>query len=848
MTTNNYTTMKKLAQLLALATLFATGCQTDQTVDNTISGDNGTVISISLQPTTKTSLGNKGDNGTYPVYWSESDKITVNGVQSNEVKIDAENRAKALFGFTSTTLSHPYHITYPYCASTTKEQPIVEFLVEQGYQENTFTLGSTPMCGYSEAGGNTISLSHLTSILRLPIKAKDNGVILDKVVVTSMSGAKLSGEFAVDCKNATISATENTLNTVTYTLPTDFALSTTEASVLHIALPAVAVGNCTIEFVETSGEKMIASWAPSKPLSKGVVREFKTIDYKSNNYITLQPLEVEDDAFEIFYKKVYGHVRYSDGAPIEGVAVSDGFQVVTTDANGYYELNGVTPQTWYIYCSLPNDVVVSTDEFGRPYFFQKYPTSSPQYDFTFERLPGGPEKEFAIFALGDPQPSTTEHIDRFGAQCVPELKAYSQTLNKPCYGIVLGDIINNGGAKEYHLELMRNELAYSKTGMPMFAVMGNHDNANYSASTPKFPDERNSTINLVYQRPFEECFGPVNYSFNRGDVHFVVMRNTVYTNSISAKDTKRLFTDEQFEWFKQDIASVSREKMIVLCVHEQMLNYSGTDTYRNFQNIFNIMDEFADAHILSAHLHVNRPYNYRNDTTKPHNIYEHNISAVCGRIWRSNLADDGSPCGYKILFAKDNTFSKWYYKGFPYMMNAEDYQMRLYRGGDITGCAIPDGDSNSYGTKGYYQFPYDRSVVLANVFSSDPWYWKVEVYEDGVYSGIMTSLRSYNYTPSFENLIGSFTYDDPKRPDVGVDSGMDFYAVGVQLGWKGAKADDCYKPCYTMWAYNLKNPDAEHIEVRATDGFGNVYVEDKFQIGTDMSYAIYDESNNPTIQ
>ena len=112
----------------------------------------------------------------------------------------------------------------------------------------------------------------------------------------------------------------------------------------------------------------------------------------------------------------------------------------------------------------------------------------------------------------------------------------------------------------------------------------------------------------------------------------------------------------------------------------------------------------------------------------------------------------------------------------------------------------------------------------------------------------MTSLRHYNYKPDYEDLIGSYVLEDPKRPADGAESGMDFYAVGVQHGWKGAEAADCYKPCYTMWKHTLKNPNAEHIEVRAKDQFGNVYTCDEFQVGTDITYAIYDPANNPVVE
>ena len=831
--------MKKLLLLLAVAGFFAVGCQNDNTSDNAVNVGDGATLTISL-PQTRTSLGRKvGD--TYPVYWSEGDKIVVNGTLSEEVKINPEDKTLASFGFSNGLPSTPYHITLPYCSATSAEQPVVEFPAEQEYVEGTYAVGSVPMCGYLAGGNNRIALNHLATILRVPVKAKFDGAALEKVVLTAENS--VAGEYNVDCQNAAITATESVGNVVTYTLPANFTLSSSTESVLHIVLPAVEVGACTIEFIEKGGEKMVATWTPEGSLPKGVVREFKTVTYAPKTTTVLTSFEAVADEFEIFYENIKGYVRYTDGSPIANVAVSDGFQVVTTDENGYYELSGVTPETWYIYCSLPNDVVVPIDELGRPGFFKKYPSNSPQYDFTFEKLPNGPEEEFAIFAMADPQPSNAEHVARFSAQAAPEISSYAQSLDLPCYGVMLGDIVNN---KEHLLDDMRDVMAFKYMGMPVFAVMGNHDNASVSSAKPIFTDERNHNINIKFQRPFEECFGPVNYSFNRGDAHFVCMRNTKYNSNVSAASatTERLFTDEQFEWLKQDLESVSRDKMIVLCVHEHMLTSS---SLHNVKNVWNLMSEFAEAHILSGHLHINRPCDYRANNLG-YDIYEHNVSAICGRIWRSNLADDGSPCGYKVLYAKDNSFTKWYYKGFPYKMNDANDQIRLYRGNEITGCAIPVGDTNSTGTKGYYQFGYDKNVILANVFSSDPWRWKVEVYEDGKKTGEMTSLRDYNYKPDYEDLIGSYVLDDPKRPASGVESGMDFYAIGVQLGWKGAKADDCYKPCYTMWKYTLENPDAEHIEVRATDQFNNTYSKDTFQVGTDITYAIYDPANNPTVE
>ena len=196
--------------------------------------------------------------------------------------------------------------------------------------------------------------------------------------------------------------------------------------------------------------------------------------------------------------------------------------------------------------------------------------------------------------------------------------------------------------------------------------------------------------------------------------------------------------------------------------------------------------------------------------------------------------------------------AKSIHKGYPYGMNSEDYQIRLHRGGDITGAAIPEGDANKNGTKGYYQFPYDSNTILANIFSSDPW-WTVEVWlynksnGNRIYKiGTMSSLNSYNNKPAWEDLIGSFTYDDPKRAPADTESGRDYWTTGVVCGYLGNIHDNRFHECHTMWKYQLSSTYADSdIMVVAKDRWGNEYTQTEFQVGTDMGYAVYDEQYNP---
>ena len=813
---------KFLFILTTLLTLFFVGCQTD-TTDSVVTGDSR-LLTISIAPT-RTHLGDKVDS-TYPVYWSEGDKIAANGMESASAEIKADNAAVAQFSFAS-SLSYPCHITYPYCSTTSAAAPKVAFPAEQSYVEDTFACA--PMCAYVNSSSQRIEMKHLSSVLRFPVKASKSGVVLTKVVITATNGQGIAGEFNVDCSKASLTATEGATNAVTYSLPANFALSTSAESVLYIALPAVEVGYCRVEFYDAQGEKMTSYW-DGKTLKAGIVREFKSIVYKAGTTASLSPFEVEVDELEIRYPTVFGYVKDTNGNPVKGVAVSDGFTVVATDDKGYYSMN-VSSDCWYIFISIPSEYQVDTNEYGQPCFFKKYPSNTPQYDFTLTPLPGGKEKKFAIFAIGDPQVSSSSKLSRFTKEAVPGLKAHSTELKAkgiPCYGITLGDIISNGDTSNTgaYRDDMRDGFHVDKAGMPIFQVMGNHDNTYYNSTQPIYADERNSIFELKAQREFESMYGPVNYSFNRGDVHIVGMRDIVYTTNTSAAKYKTGFLRSQYEWLKQDLALVPKDKVVVLCVHIQLLNTS----INYVQETLALMDQFKEAHIFSGHSHIMRNYEHTVEGTG-HKVFEHNTCALCGCWWAAKIAGDGTPNGYQVFIGEGNTFTDWYYMGYSNGMNTKSVQMRLYRGNtpygnDVTG-------SDTYGVKGYYGFNFADNVLLANVWNADS-KWTIKVYEDGVYTGNMTKITYGN--PGLSTLVGDGSFSNPRRPADGVVSSHDYYVSGLLLGTLGRNPSSAgsYSGCYHLYRYTLKNKNAS-IKVVATDRFGNEYTETKIMTANDFS-------------
>ena len=859
--------MKRFLSIIcAITALTLTACQADKSLDSTISNDSNT-ITVSLEPT-RTYLGEKqGD--IYPIYWENDDHLCVNNTLSSSIAINPNNPSSAEFEFDS-ELELPYYISYydNEAAKPFGEMSFAAFFdnVQEEALENSFQPKSTPMYGIVRDVNESVKLQHLAGILRFSVKANNENTTLKSITIRTESGKPIAGLYLINpilseveefngltlaegnltpYDTAAGGTTGLNQDHIVYNCDTSKPLSTNQTRTLFVTIPEGSHGLCYIELETTAGKKMLCAWNANN-VKGGVVKEFSTITFKEgglDDIVILKELDSEDAGEQLEVEDIFGYVKDNSGNPIEGVAVSDGFMVITTDSNGYFEMSPSSDAA-HIFISVPAEYEVPVDKLGQPAFYQKFP-GKQQYNFTLTPLAGGKEEKFALFAIADPQVWESEGMNRFQYEALPSIAAHCAEVaqSAPCYGITLGDIIStnfskSGNASEYR-EPLRNLFSKSIVGMPVFQVMGNHD-ANYAyhgGGIDPEPDRYNSTWQIKMQRDHEAVFGPANYSFNRGDVHIVGMRNIEYYLSSSNEYTSRLgFSAEQIEWLRQDLEVVPKDKLVILCAHIQFVGKNSESANR----VLALLSQFDKAHILTGHSHINRNYEH---SVNGKNIYEHNVSAVCGAWWASNITMDGTPVGYQVFTCSGNDFANWYYMGYTEGMNTRSHQMRLYRGDDITGGE--KSGSDSYGVKGYYKFNYTSDVLLANIYNADST-WKVEVYEDGVYSGEMTLIpnksRPYHDNKSgttSEGLGGDGSKASPYYSTV-ADISSDMHFAGLYLGILGKKDNNynTYGHCHHMYKYTLKNPSAK-IMVKATDRFGNVYTETKITEGTDYSITGY---------
>ena len=760
-------------------------------------------------------------NGYSPLAWNEDAQITVNGFVSEHTAIDAADATKAEFAY-SDKLAKPYSIVFPAVYSNQPNKPTVTFNKIQICEADKMDASLLPMCAYVE--DTTAVLRHLAGSIKLTLKGSGDMTVANRIVLTAPN-SKISGKFNVNCSDVTMTPDESATNEISYMIPDGLPLSSSFSSSVYLNIPAGNHGPCTIQINDVKGGSMTVS-VSSTLIKPGLVLTPEEIEYKEGSEISIS-LNASS--------KALGYVKDTNGNPIQGVAVTDGFTVVTTDAEGYYCINNVSSDSYFIYYSTPAEYEIAINSYGQPCFWKDYEPGVTRYDFTLKPLAGGRESEFALFTYGDPQVYSNNNLNRFLNEAVPGIKAHASSLTVPVYGIGLGDVVFNTDnyMVSHQMPKMRDGFSVSSVGMPVFQTLGNHDHTEFNASNPLTTDARNSNINRKARRHFEAVFGPADYSFNRGDVHIIGIKNVQYSSPTTSGTNNYHggFTNRQFEWLKQDLALVPKDKHIIICFHIPLYDckdktISELNTHTNVSNVMNLLATYDNVSIMTGHVHTQRNYMH------PNGIWEYNAVAVSGAWWRCCVSADGNPNGFNVYIMNGNKMKDSYFYGYTASSSSRNHQMRLYRGNAVTGAEISGENKN--GTAGYYGFNFGDDVILANVYNGSS-LWTVSVYEDDVYSGDMTMLPSTQ--PALTSLIGDYTFDNPRRAADGVETGHDFWVTGYLMGVSGSTSSNGgYKECYHMYKYKLKDKNAS-IKVVAKDPWGNTYEETVITEGTDFTAA-----------
>lgn len=257
---------------------------------------------------TKTTLGSPV-SGSYPVLWSEGDRISVNGVLSRPLTASQAGGRTALFRF-SEPIKMPYRVRYG------GDVPSV-----QQYREGNIGDGCAPMSTLSYA--TSFTLNHESCVLALPLSGEEKVV---GITLSSLDATPLSGSGSVQM-----------------TMPSGGVDVSSEK---HFCL-AVSAGTQSkgirTEIVTASGARMIFTAFIGERLSAGTVYEFPSTVFASN----AEPLTVIADYAQLkaFAARVAGGEKYLEARLASDMAVDDSWTPLegfTGDFDGGgYTLSGL---------------------------------------------------------------------------------------------------------------------------------------------------------------------------------------------------------------------------------------------------------------------------------------------------------------------------------------------------------------------------------------------------------------------------------------------------------------------------------------------------------------------------
>lgn len=428
----------------------------------------------------------------------------------------------------------------------------------------------------------------------------------------------------------------------------------------------------------------------------------------------------------VFEDKNGNNIKDKNEKGIANIKVSNGNDVVSTDSRGFYKLP--LKEDSFVFVIKPSGYQVSINKNMLPQFYYGYrPKGSPMGAKYPGKLPIGKistnvnfsltkraeDNNFQILVFGDPQVKSKREVGYFHRGIVNDV---IKNKGNSVFGISLGDLVYNT------LEMYPDYIDVVKEiGLPWYNLSGNHD-INFEATEDKYANET-----------FQKYFGPTNYSFNYGNVHFLILDNVLYPYQGKPKAYTGGFREDELNFIKNDLKTVDKDKLVVVASHIHFKKGGEDDFHfqdKDRQVLFEALKPFSNVLLLSGHRHTQSQYYFsKNDGWEGSGtLHEYNVGTTSGDLYTgtadelgvpSSTMADGTYRGYSIINFSGNQYKiKYKIPG-----KSTDFQINLY---------VPKVISKEWSTARFYANVFLGGSKDKVEYRVDNGEWKPMIYTESI--------------------------------------------------------------------------------------------------------------------
>lgn len=333
----------------------------------------------------------------------------------------------------------------------------------------------------------------------------------------------------------------------------------------------------------------------------------------------------------------------AEEAGIPGVLVSNGRDVVRTDAAGRYALPVAADAIVFVVkpagYALPRDAnniprfsYIHQPKGTPPELGLRYrgidPTGPMPASIDFALTPASEPETFEAILFTDPQPESLVELGHVRDTAVTRVLG-----TEAAFGITTGDILFD----DLSFYGRYNRIV-GRVGVPWYHIGGNHD-LNFEAPDARYSRE---TLKRVYGAPY--------YAFHHGQALFVMLDNVNYLGAATATGStggryEGRIGERQLAFVANLLRETPDDRLIVVAMHIPL--FTDLDPSNPRENTVDreaLLDLLDGRKVLSlaGHTHTTEHHYPRGEGERAH--HHHVLTAVSGSWWSGPSARTGIPC------------------------------------------------------------------------------------------------------------------------------------------------------------------------------------------------------------